>query len=267
MRVLIGSPVRQEPAILALFLEALAGLRLDGIEPTWLFVDDNDDPVSSRLLEGWRPPAGEAHVHRPRTPSATPYVRDEEAHRWCPELWWRVGDLKDHILDQALRHGFDACLLVDSDLVLRADTLLWLLRAQKDIVAEVFWTVWQPGDPSLPNVWAQGVYELFPRQPGEELSEDEMVERASAWLGRLLQPGIYPVGGLGACTLISRRAIEAGVSYRPIPNLTYWGEDRHFCVRAQALGFDLWADTHCPPEHLYRPSDAERAGCRAGRVV
>jgi len=85
-----------------------------------------------------------------------------------------------------------------------------------------------------------------------------MVERAFAWLERLRRPGLYPVGGLGACTLISRRAIEAGVRYQRIPNLTYWGEDRHFCIRAQALGFDLWADTHCPPRHLYRRSGVEQ---------
>jgi hypothetical protein len=71
----------------------------------------------------------------------------------------------------------------------------------------------------------------------------------------LHKPGVYRVGGLGACTLISRRALDAGVTYEPLYNVSWWGEDRHFCLRAVALDFELWADTHCPPFHVYREAD------------
>lgn len=36
------------------------------------------------------------------------------------------------------------------------------------------------------------------------------------------------------------------------------GEDRHFCIRALALGFELFVDTHYPAFHLYRSADCER---------
>lgn len=71
-------------------------------------------------------------------------------------------------------------------------------------------------------------------------------------------PGIYEVGGLGACTLISQHAIKAGVSYNQIRNISYWGEDRHFCIRAAALGIPLFVDTHYPALHLYRDSDLSK---------
>jgi hypothetical protein len=61
---------------------------------------------------------------------------------------------------------------------------------------------------------------------------------------------------LGACTLISVPALKAGLNFLPINNVSFWGEDRWFCIRAEALGFPLYIDTHYPAKHLYRESDA-----------
>jgi len=63
------------------------------------------------------------------------------------------------------------------------------------------------------------------------------------------------VGGLGACTLISSTALSAGVSFKPIKNLTIHGEDRFFCIRAAVLGIGLFVDTHYPAYHIYREQD------------
>lgn len=67
-------------------------------------------------------------------------------------------------------------------------------------------------------------------------------------------PSCYRVGGTGACMLISRAAIEAGVTYSRFNNVSWWGEDRYFQLHAQARGFDLWLDTTCPVFHIYRES-------------
>ena len=79
--------------------------------------------------------------------------------------------------------------------------------------------------------------------------------RRQHFLNQLKRPGIYEVGGLGACTLISRKAIKLGVSFSQIPNLSFWGEDRHFCIRAAALGLKLYVNTRYPAYHIYRESD------------
>ena len=55
--------------------------------------------------------------------------------------------------------------------------------------------------------------------------------------------------------LISKKALSLGVSFSEIYNLGFSGEDRHFCVRAAALGLELYADTHYPPFHIYRESE------------
>lgn len=47
----------------------------------------------------------------------------------------------------------------------------------------------------------------------------------------------------------------SGVRFKEIKNLSFFGEDRHFCVRAAALGFSMFMDTHYPAYHIYRESD------------
>ena len=41
----------------------------------------------------------------------------------------------------------------------------------------------------------------------------------------------------------AKKALKAGVNFNLLDNVSFWGEDRHFCVRAVALGFDLFVDT------------------------
>ena len=60
------------------------------------------------------------------------------------------------------------------------------------------------------------------------------------------------MGGLGACTLISCHALAQGVSFSLLDNVSFWGEDRHFCIRAKALNLDLYIDTVYPAYHIDR---------------
>ena len=42
--------------------------------------------------------------------------------------------------------------------------------------------------------------------------------------------GLYQVGMTGACVLISKPVLEAKVNYDHIYNVSFWGEDRAFCI-------------------------------------
>jgi hypothetical protein len=76
---------------------------------------------------------------------------------------------------------------------------------------------------------------------------------------RLIERQITKVFGLGACTLIRREALMRGVSFAPWPGNTMegigQGEDRHFCLRAEALHLELTADPWADVFHIYHPSD------------
>jgi hypothetical protein len=254
--VLIASPVRQKLAILAEFLKALRELDLDNAEVEFAFVDDNDDPASSALLGAFDP--GRPVRFLDSAGRAESYDTDERTHHWLPSLMNRVAAYKDRFLKIALDEGFDAVLLVDSDLVLHPRTLRQLLDNDVPICSEIFWTQWEPGGPVLPQVWDHGQYELFHIDRGEVLSRDEVNTRTRSFLDRLREPGLHPVGGLGALTLIRREAIARGVSFRELPNVLVIGEDRDFCIRAAALDLPLFVDTRWPALHLYRQSDLVR---------
>jgi hypothetical protein len=162
------------------------------------------------------------------------------------------------MIARARDEGYDALFFVDSDLVLHPLTLRYLFAANVDICSEIFWTAWSPGQAELPQVWLQDQYNLFAFSMAEALDPEEVRRRTEVFLNQLRVPGVYEVGGLGACTLIRRRALQAGVSFHTLPNISLVGEDRHFCVRAVALGFKLYVDTHVPPLHIYRNDDLAR---------
>jgi glycosyltransferase involved in cell wall biosynthesis len=255
-KILIGAPVRQEAAILREFLRSLRELDRSGLSLEFVFVDDNVDPASTELLREFA--AAEPTLLVPAGETAVPYHKDEFGHAWNDELIWKVATFKDRILEHALAAEHDGVFLIDSDLVLHQHTLQRLIAQGVDIVAEVFWTRWQPDSPERPQVWLRDQYSMHQQRRDEQLPTEEIERRRQGFLQLLRVPGLHEVGGLGACTLISVRAIRAGVRFAAIPNLGFWGEDRHFCIRAGALGLRLHAETSLPPLHVYRPSELER---------
>lgn len=255
-KVLIGSPVRQNRAVLEEFLKGLLALELEGIQADFSFIDDNDTLEAKSLLATFCPPYGNVTIISGE-PSNLLYRRDDITHYWREELIWRVARYKNTLISLAKEKKYDYLFLVDSDLVLHPWTLKRLIETGKDIISEVYWTRWQPGMPELPQVWLEDQYTLYNKHRGEVLSEEEKSRRTLIFLEQLRKPGIYKVGGLGGCTLISRRALEAGVSFGEIYNVSFWGEDRHFCLRAVALGFELFVDTAYPAYHIYRDDDLE----------
>jgi len=252
-RVLLGSPVHQNPAILKEFLLSLEELEQLSATLDFMFLDDNTDSTASQLLCAFQ----DKHPETTIIPNQhlQNYTCDEYTHYWREELIWKVAGLKNKLIEQAKTKNYDYLWLVDSDLVMHPHTLEQLMQADKDIIANIFWTCWQPNTVEMPQVWLEDQYTLYWKKPGEVLTDEEANRRLLAWLSQLRVPGIYEVGGLGACTLISLQALKAGVSFAELKNLSFWGEDRHFCIRAAALGFSLYVDTHYPAYHIYRESD------------
>lgn len=261
-RILVGSPIRRKPAILRHFLDGLADLdRYEG-GLDFAFIDDNDDDESRAILRDWDPPVGRGIIVEPKGFDRPAFVAQEDgSHGWNATLAARVASFRNHLLQMGKEGDYEGVFLVDSDLVLRPDTLRWLTAAEKDIVAEAFWTQFFKSDWTVPNAWAWGECRLFFVDATEDprnFTEEEIHRRIRAWFSEIRVPGLHEVAGTGACILISRAVIDAGVDYTPVPRLGWWGEDRFFQVRSAVAGFSTWLDTHCPPLHLYRESDLER---------
>lgn len=255
-RILVGSPIRQHPEILKEFLESLDNLNKNTYKLSFCFVDDNDDPVSKKMLEKFSENhSQECILLSPEIPvSSSNYIRTESTHQWTEELIWKVAAFKDRIIQYAKKNDYDYLFLIDSDLVLHPNTLEKLLEGNKGILCNIFWTSWQPGTMEMPQVWLQDTYNFFEKQGNKNKSKEEETQESRDFMAMLRKPGIYEVGGLGACTLIDRNTLLKGVSFKKIKNISFWGEDRHFCVRAAALGIPLYVDTHYPAYHIYRLS-------------
>jgi glycosyltransferase involved in cell wall biosynthesis len=257
IKILAGAPVKQKPLFLTECLESLKRLDKAAYEMDFIFIDDNENEQSTQLLKSFCQEREGSLIIPGDIISSQAYICDNVTHYWKEEIIWKVAAFKDKILDYAREHDYDYAFLLDSDVVLHPKTIDTLLKAKKDIVASIMWTSWLPGSPPMPQAWVSDRYNLFEHHPEERLTLEEITKRQNIFLNKLKQPGTYEVGGLAACTLISKFALNKGVSFKKIKNLTIWGEDRHFCIRAVALGLSLFMDTHYPAFHIYRDSDME----------
>jgi glycosyltransferase involved in cell wall biosynthesis len=253
-RILAASPVQQKPAVLEHFLDSLANLEKDSFQLNFLFVDNNVITESSSLLTCFKDRMEGVTIIQDK--AIVPYHRDEHTHYWNDTLVDKVAAMKDRIIDYAVEHAYEALFLIDSDLLLHPNTLSRLSEANKDVISNIFWTKWQQEADPLPQVWMMDEYS-FTRVASRKGSQAEENAEREAFLKQMRIPGVYEVGGLGACTLISLSALKKGVRFQRLPNVSFWGEDRHFCVRAAALGVSLFVDTRYPAYHIYRDSDLD----------
>lgn len=270
MTVLIGSPIFQKPEILRAFLDSLMELKRESVSIDYIFTDDNTDLQSSEMLEFFRPEMSEVTILQGDKGSA--YVCNENSHYWSDALMFRVAKYKNKMIQHAVDHNYDYLFFVDSDLILHPGLIEHLKLAKQDIVSEIFWSKWHHNTAFEPNVWMFDEYDLVPRQLEELLNEAEAKQRKKDFIAMLKVPGLYKVGGLGACTLLSRAALLKGVNFSPIMNLTIHGEDRFFCIRAEVLGLSLYVDTNYPAYHIYRERDLEGVAdyvehCRQKRIT
>ncbi|NGX34273.1 MAG: 2-O-methyltransferase NoeI [Candidatus Anoxychlamydiales bacterium] len=256
LRILVGSPIHQTPAILKEFLNSLNHLEKNTFTLDYFFVDDNDIEESSQMLKDFSQKLDQnsnALIFSKKNDSN--YHCDEFTHHWNKKSIWKVAKFKDLMIKKALIENYDYLFLIDSDLVLYPKTIEQLLIAKKDIISNIFWTKWTPDSELRPQVWLTDNYTMYKKEISEDLTQKEINKRIYDFLNRLKDPGVYEVGGLGACTLISQAALKKGISFEQIKNFSYFlGEDRHFCIRATILGLPLFVDTHYPAYHIYRES-------------
>ncbi|MBV6716774.1 glycosyltransferase [Paenibacillus chitinolyticus] len=256
-RILIASPIYQKPSILNEFLASIDALDKTDLEADLFFIDDNKDIQSTQLLAAFPYSSGQKFILPGFLTSY--HSTEENNHQWKEETIWKVANYKNKIIEYCLEENYDYLFLIDSDLVLHPQTLQQLLSNQKDIISNIFWTQWDlDKDIHYPQVWISDHYNQFQVKRGEIISQEEKHSRRNVFFQQLKQPGLYQVGGLGACTLINSRALRSGVNFSEIPNINFMGEDRHFCIRAAVLGYELYVDTHYPAFHIYREKDLEK---------
>jgi len=216
------------------FLEKLVSQKYPKNRLSFLFLENDSKDRTLEKLQNWQEKWKKKY--RKIEVISKKFGLASQEHVWTDPVLANVTLMRNSFLKQI--EDNDYIFNVDSDVMLDSPQVLkHLALSDRDIIAEIFWARWDRIDNQLmPNVWAFGGYEGV----GEDFT------------ALLKRKGIYTVGGLGACNLISKNAIEKGCSFDPVSNLPLYmrGEDRHFCIRATVLGFLLWVDTFFPVRHL-----------------
>lgn len=260
--IVVGTTVRKNLPILKPHLDSLAWQELPPrtrIVPVYVpdFIDGQQEALA--LLLRWvNERGGELIQGIPPQSIDFSDAPGLDSHQWGPTAMQRVGANKNLILRRALELKADYVFLCDSDLILDRTTIASLLAVQKPIATATYWTRWSKQKSENAKVWASPqVWLTHPYgMNGRGMDEAEFRQK-------LLSRDLVRVWGYGAATLISRRVIEAGVSFEYLPDVPLQGlmagEDRHFCIRAERLHIDAYAD--CWPDvfHLYHaPEDIAR---------
>lgn len=91
-RVLVGSPVHQNPEILNAFLDSLRRLVQETVTIDFMFVDDNIDMKSSELLRQFQNEKGNVIILDGE--KRDQYICDDDTHRWSSNLMLKVAEFK-----------------------------------------------------------------------------------------------------------------------------------------------------------------------------
>lgn len=248
----VGTAIRKSPDILRAYLAHLHNQRIPpGCRVEYHFILDTDDAEAKALVHEFVKEHGGLVEEAENSPKDDFADDHPITHQWTTGAMARVGQLKNRILQKALHDAAEAVWFVDADLLCDSGTLRSLWFAQKPVVNAVFWTRWTPEAPALPQVWLKHPYELSGRGYPDE----------AAFRRQLMSRELTQVWGGGACVLIRRSVIEAGVSYAYVPGVStegmMGGEDRHFCIRCESLHIPMYADPWPHIAHIYHPTDRQ----------
>lgn len=227
--IMLVVPVRQKESIFKKHIDALNKLEIpEGVNLIRYFIFHNSDNLIKYINHN----DSRSIVH-----SSEEYKTDGKTHEWKSVNLQNITAIKQAVIDINLLTKFnvDYIFWVDSDLVVQKETLKSLYEADKKIISEIFWTDWNMTGHEEPNAWDFDHYSFF------QGTQD-----------KYKKPGVYQCGGTGACILVDCDVYRSGVSYLPLKNVSFWGEDRAFSIRAECAGFDMFVDTKYPAKHLYR---------------
>ena len=254
--LVVGTSVRKSLPVLQAYLQSLAWQELPpNVKVTYVFCADWETPDSEAeaYLRQWVAERGGMVFSGHRGGGGDYADSGGATHQWTASSMARVGANKNELLQRALGMGADGVWLVDADLICDVSTLRSLWDCNAPIACAVYWTHWHrsPAGDALsaaPQVWLRHPYQLDGR--GIE-----------SWQFRkaLLERQRVKVWGQGACTLIRSEVLQKGVNFAYIPGISMEGmmagEDRHFCLRAEALHCDMFADAWPDIFHIYHDSD------------
>lgn len=237
-KILITAPVHQDIKIFKEYLWSLNRLEIpEGYEIHKYFYLHNADNLKKFLQPN------EYEIFKDNTK----IEESDRTHIWKQENFSAVSQMRTKALQKAREENFDYIFSVDSDVILHKNNLIELINDNKDIVAKMYWTVF---DSNIPYLSMPNCYDYI-NEKGQRIFKKG--------INNLKFLGLHEIGVTGACTLIGKRVInESLIDYLPIKIFSYsnW-EDYAFCVKAHSIipDISIYVDNIHSPKHLYRKED------------
>ena len=237
-KILITAPVHQDIKIFKEYLWSLNRLEIpEGYEIHKYFYLHNADNLKKFLQPN------EYEIFKDNTK----IEESDRTHIWKQENFSAVSQMRTKALQKAREENFDYIFSVDSDVILHKNNLIELIDDNKDIVAKMYWTIF---DSNIPYLSMPNCYDYI-NEKGQRIFKKG--------INNLKFLGLHEIGVTGACTLIGKRVInESLIDYLPIKIFSYsnW-EDYAFCVKAHSIipDISIYVDNIHSPKHLYRKED------------
>lgn len=148
---------------------------------------------------------------------------------------------RNTIAQEAVEYNFDYVLMVDSDIILPSDTLVYMTEPPVDVCLGVY---------PRKNT-KTGMTEIF------KLGHKDFVDANNLNISEITEPGRLDIkgGGLG-CALIKvnlfKKLPKPWFYYKIYPNGAVLSEDNFFCDKASKYGYTIQADTRVRCGHYVR---------------
>lgn len=245
-KVIIGGYVCQKDSILTEFFKSLNALETDDFEVEYYFIDRKLNDNSRKLVENYL-----LKQKKKCTFITSSNILSNETRSDKPYDWITIdinARLKNHVLKVALDTDCDYLFLLDSSTILHPKSLKNLIKQDKEIIGSVVWTANKDTYFAKPNVGVCNNGALLDPSLSPDSNASEKFSKD--FIDMLVKPGIYEVGAIESCVLISKNALKKGVSFKLIKNLCFCKEDTHFALRATALKIPIFVDTNFPGFYL-----------------
>lgn len=143
---------------------------------------------------------------------------------------------RNAIAQKALDGGWDYVLMVDSDIVLPPETLVWFLEKPVDVCFGLY--PHKNTKDGEAEIFKLGTIDYSRRFKFSELSGDRIRIKGAGCGCAFVKTDIF------------KRLKYPWFKFVAYPNCTFLSEDLYFCSEASNLGIDIWADTRIRCGHL-----------------
>ena len=109
-RILVASPIREKPEILREYADSLLNLDREGIKADFLFIDDNVDKESVRILQKLKQMLPAVLMDGGMN---SQNVISHTKHQWNVDTIFRVSEYRNKILEYAREGDYDGLFFVD----------------------------------------------------------------------------------------------------------------------------------------------------------